>query len=83
MTQNALVRSRINSEVKEQATIVLEAMGLSVSDVMRIVLTRIAREGALPFELKFTRKTLHDTTRGQEVDIVRSAEDRLSPQFGI
>lgn len=80
MTQNAIVRSRINSDVKEQASIVLEAMGLSVSDVMRIVLTCIAREGALPFELKLTRTNLHDRTHGQEVHIVGNAED-LSPQF--
>ncbi len=81
MTQNAIVLSRINSDVKEQASIVLEAMGLSVSDVMRIVLTCIAREGALPFELKLARKTLRDRTHGQEAHIVWNAED-LSSQFG-
>ena len=81
MTHNAIVRSRINSDVKEQASLVLESMGLSVSDVMRIVLTYIAREGALPFELKLVRKTLHDRTHGQKAHMVRNAED-LSPQFG-
>ena len=50
MTTNALVQARINSEVKEEATAVLAAMGLTVSDAVRLLLTRIAREGALPFE---------------------------------
>ena len=50
MTTNALVQARIDSEVKEEATAVLAAMGLTVSDAVRLLLTRIAREGALPFE---------------------------------
>jgi addiction module RelB/DinJ family antitoxin len=52
MATNAVVRSRINADVKEKATAVLEEMGLTVSDVMRIVLTRVANENALPFDLK-------------------------------
>ncbi|WP_352832145.1 type II toxin-antitoxin system RelB/DinJ family antitoxin [Mesorhizobium sp. M0664] len=48
---NALVQTRINAEVKERATVVLESMGLTVSDAVRILLTRTANEGALPLEL--------------------------------
>lgn len=51
MPSNALVQTRIDAEVKERATVVLEAMGLTVSDAVRILLTRTAREGALPLEL--------------------------------
>ena len=51
MPSNALVQTRIDAEVKERATAVLEAMGLTVSDAVRILLTRTAREGALPLEL--------------------------------
>jgi DNA-damage-inducible protein J len=51
MPSNALVQTRIDAEVKERATTVLEAMGLRVSDAVRILLTRTAREGALPLEL--------------------------------
>ncbi|XTI73746.1 type II toxin-antitoxin system RelB/DinJ family antitoxin [Acidithiobacillus sp. AC3] len=36
--------------MKEEASAVLAAMGLTVSDAFRIMLTRIAREKALPFE---------------------------------
>jgi len=48
MVANALVQTRIDAEVKERATAVLDNIGLTVSDVMRIVLTRVAKEGALP-----------------------------------
>ena len=50
MTANAVVRARIDETVKEEAAAVLEAMGLTVSDAFRLLLTRIAREKALPFE---------------------------------
>lgn len=50
MSANAVVRARIDERVKEEATVVLAAMGLTVSDAFRLLLTRIAREKALPFE---------------------------------
>ena len=46
----SVVRARIDEHIKEEATVVLAAMGLTVSDAFRIMLTRIAREKALPFE---------------------------------
>lgn len=51
MASNALVQTRIDADVKERATAVLESMGLTVSDAVRILLTRTANEGALPLEL--------------------------------
>lgn len=50
MAANAVVRARVNEDIKEEAAAVLEAMGLTVSDAFRIMLTRIAKEKALPFE---------------------------------
>jgi len=50
MAANSVVRARIDEEIKEEATVVLAAMGLSVSDAVRMMLTRVAREKALPFE---------------------------------
>jgi len=50
MTANAIVRARIDEQIKEDATVVLAAMGLTVSDALRMMLTRVAREQALPFE---------------------------------
>ena len=85
MATNAVVRSRINSDVKEKAAAVLEEMGLTVSDVMRIVLTRVANENALPFDLqpnKLTRKTMRKTAKGVEIHRAKNAAD-LFHKLGI
>lgn len=47
---NALIQTRIDPATKEEAAAVLAAMGLTVSDAVRLMLTRVAREKALPFE---------------------------------
>ncbi len=51
MAANAYVRARIDSSLKDEAALVLDSLGLTISDVMRMTLTRIAREKALPLEL--------------------------------
>ena len=50
MTENAVVRARIDQRIKDEAAAVLGAMGLTVSDAFRLLLVRIAKEKALPFE---------------------------------
>ena len=47
-----MVHVRVNEKIKAQATKALTAMGLSVSDAVRVFLTRVAVEQQLPFELK-------------------------------
>jgi DNA-damage-inducible protein J len=51
MAAHALVQTRIDAEIGDRASTVLEGMGLTVSDAVRILLTRTANEGALPLEL--------------------------------
>jgi DNA-damage-inducible protein J len=51
MPSNALVQTRIDPAVKERAAAVLEELGITISDAVRILLTRTANEGALPFAL--------------------------------
>jgi DNA-damage-inducible protein J len=50
MAANQLVQTRIDATIKAEAAAVLAAMGLTVSDAVRLMLTRIAREHALPFD---------------------------------
>ncbi|MBV8963539.1 MAG: type II toxin-antitoxin system RelB/DinJ family antitoxin [Hyphomicrobiales bacterium] len=50
MSDNSVVRARIDEHVKDEAAAVLMAMGLTVSDAFRMMMIRIAREKALPFE---------------------------------
>ena len=50
MATNAVVRARIDEQIKQEAAAVLRVMGLTVSDAFRLMMVRIAREKALPFE---------------------------------
>ena len=50
MRTNSVVRARIDEAIKIEASAVLKAMGLTVSDAFRLLMVRIAREKALPFE---------------------------------
>ena len=50
MPANSLVQTRIDSAIKEEAATVLQAIGLTVSDAVRLMLTRVAHDKALPFE---------------------------------
>lgn len=69
MSENAVVRARINEHIKEEATVVLAAMGLTVSDAFRILLTRVAHDKALPFEPLMpnakTIKAMKEARRGK------------------
>ncbi len=51
MPANALVQTRIDPKVKKRAAAVLGEFGMTVSDAVRVLLTRTANEGALPFAL--------------------------------
>jgi DNA-damage-inducible protein J len=50
MAANAVVRARIDETIKEEASAVLAAMGLTPSSAFRIMMTKIAKEKVLPFE---------------------------------
>lgn len=57
MNTTSMVHVRIDDRIKEQATQALAAMGLSVSDAVRVLLTRVAAEKALPFAIKVPNAT--------------------------
>jgi DNA-damage-inducible protein J len=48
--KNTVVRARIDERVKEEASAVLATIGLTVSDAFRLMMMRIAKDKALPFE---------------------------------
>lgn len=58
-----MVHIRVDEKVKEKAAKTLAAMGLSVSDAVRVLLVRVAAEKALPFEVKVPNAT---TVRAME-----------------
>lgn len=63
------VRARIDSDTKERATDALQAIGLSVSDAIRLLMVRIAEEQRLPFDVKVpnraTRKAISELEAGK------------------
>jgi DNA-damage-inducible protein J len=57
MAANQLVQARIDGAIKAEASAVLAAMGLTVSDAVRLLLTRIAHDHELPFSPLIPNKT--------------------------
>ncbi|MES2830375.1 MAG: type II toxin-antitoxin system RelB/DinJ family antitoxin [Pseudomonadota bacterium] len=86
MAATAFVRARIDETLKNEAAAVLADMGLTVSDVVRIALTKIAKEKALPFEMRvpnaLTAATLEKSEQGKDVYHTADADD-LFKQLGI
>ena len=86
MAATGFVRTRIDEKLKEEASAVLAEMGLTVSDVVRIVLTKIAQEKALPFDMripnKLTAETLAKSDSGVDIHHATDAND-LFEQLGI
>ncbi|MBS1813566.1 MAG: type II toxin-antitoxin system RelB/DinJ family antitoxin [Acidobacteria bacterium] len=66
MATNAVVRARIDQSVKEAASAVLEDCGLTLSDAVRIMLTRTAQDGSFPFEIKRPSKSTVDSIKELE-----------------
>ena len=52
MASSTMIHVRINEQVKKEATQTLEAMGLSVSDAVRVFLLRVIADKQMPFALK-------------------------------
>ncbi|MDE0244623.1 MAG: type II toxin-antitoxin system RelB/DinJ family antitoxin [Gammaproteobacteria bacterium] len=69
MSTDTVVRARIDSDTKQRAAEALQAMGLSVSDAIRLLLIRVANEERLPFVLKVpnspTRKAMDELEQGK------------------
>ena len=70
MASDSVVRARIDTDTKDRATEALASMGLSVSDAIRLLLVRVAADGAFPFAVKepnaTTRKAMAELERGKD-----------------
>jgi DNA-damage-inducible protein J len=68
-TADTYVRARIDTVTKERAAEALEAMGLTISDAIRLLMLRIADERRLPFDVKVpnatTRKAITELEAGK------------------
>ena len=73
------VQARIDEAIRDEASKVLDRWGLSVSDAVRILLTRTAREGRLPIELLSTSLE-HDEWFRREVLLALKDDQELSEE---
>lgn len=68
-TADTYVRARIDTDTKERAADALAAMGLSISDAIRLLMLRVADERRLPFDVKApgksSRKALAEIAAGK------------------
>lgn len=69
MQADAIVKARIPAGVKDRATKALGNMGLSASDLIRLVFLRVAEEGRIPFDVavpnRTTRKAIDELKAGK------------------
>ena len=81
MPTNAVVRARIDARVKEEATAIYAAAGLTLSDAFRMMLMRTVAERALPFDpLVPNRETVEAMRAARRGDLaeVGSVENLLA-----
>ena len=83
-----VVRARIDSGLKKEASAVLANMGLSVSDAIRLMLVRVVSEKALPFDVRVpnaeTQAAMRDAREGrvERFDSVASLMAALNEEDG-
>ena len=80
-----VVRARIDTRLKKEATAVLSEMGLSVSDAIRLMLVRVVSDKALPFDVRIpnaeTQAAMRDIQQGK-VKRFDSVEALMADQIG-
>ena len=72
MAADQLVQARINGAIKAEAASVLAAIGLTVSDAVRLLLVKIAQDKALPFEPLIPNETTIQAMRDARAGKVKS-----------
>ncbi len=77
MATTTMVHVRVDEQMKAQATETLAAMGLSVSDAVRVFLMRVVADKQLPFALKAPTAETHAAMEEAD-EIARSRRARFA-----
>ena len=79
MAQNAVIHARIDSPTKEATERILESLGLTPTEAIRLFYRQIALRGEFPLELhtpnRVTADALSRAERGEEVESFATADD--------
>lgn len=74
MAQTSMIHVRVDDETKQRASVAVEAMGLSLSDAVRLFLHRVVADQALPFDLKVPNKATREAIReADQITVTRKA----------
>jgi DNA-damage-inducible protein J len=67
-----MIHVRIDEDLKSKASKTLDAMGLSLSEAVRVFLTRVANDQAFPFELRVPNaETIAAMNAGDQGEVVK------------
>ena len=74
MASSTMIHVRIDAQIKKKAAETLEAMGLSLSDAVRVFLVRVVAEKQMPFSLKVPNaETLSSMAEAEEIVVAKKA----------
>ncbi len=86
MSKTTVIHTRINAELKAGAEHILDSIGISASEAIRLFYRQIELHHGIPFEVKMpnklTAQTLRKSERGEDVHRAKDADD-LFDQLGI
>mgnify|MGYP003627759712 CR=1 FL=1 len=76
--KTSMLHVRVDDAIKANASETLASFGLTVSDAVRILLTRIVNEGALPVGLTVDEKSYDQWFRGKVLEALESEGPTIS-----
>ena len=86
MGKTAVVRARVEPELKKQAESILRRLGVSTTQAIAMFYKQVALRKGLPFSIVIpnatTRKTFEATDAGRDVVLCRDTEDMFK-KLGI
>lgn len=79
LLKEAVVRARVSKDLKSEVEGILNEVGLTVSEAIRLFLTRVKLEHGIPFEIKIpnaiTAKAIHDMENDIDVETAEDTDD--------
>jgi DNA-damage-inducible protein J len=76
-TQNEVVRARVSPKLKQSAERVLDELGMSMAEAIRLFLTQIALRQEFPLELKIPNQTTLQAISAAPTDEIYHSTDEL------
>ncbi len=82
MSKSAMVRARLEPELKQHAEIIFHRLGLNVTQAITMFYKQVELREGLPFEVAIptptTSKTFNSTDAGKDLVICKDADDMFN-----